>query len=275
MRKEKVVLIPGASRPLGRAIARLFGEHSCRLVLPYFSDWPESTEEMKQEFSDRKYDFLACPCDLTTIDETDRLIQEITSHFGRLDYLINNIERGGMPVLHGSYNKEINRNQWNLEFDTTLKAKWNLFTSAIDLLKQVPDTAVINISSIAGHTGRSGPAALLFNDGYSAANRGIELLTQTWARQAAPSVRVNEVMVGLIDGRHGNGTRGWSLLSAVERQQLEQRTLLNRTGTPEEVAEVVYFLCTSAQYITGSVIRVDGGYCLGADRVDTIVNGIL
>ena len=65
MKRDNVVLIPGANRPFGRAIARKFGDNSCRLVLPYFSDWPESTEEMKAEFSEKEYEFFACPFDLT------------------------------------------------------------------------------------------------------------------------------------------------------------------------------------------------------------------
>ena len=101
-----------------------------------------------------------------------------------------------------------NMDQWDIEFDTTVKAKWLLFHHLFPLLTKESGGAVVNISSIAGITGRSGPAAVFFNDGYSAANKAIQSFTETWARQAAPAVRVNELVLGLIESRHGEGTRG-------------------------------------------------------------------
>ena len=108
---------------------------------------------------------------------------------GALHILINNIERGGMPVVHGSYDRDVNCDQWQLELNTTLLAKKLIFEACLPLLKKAEQASVINISSIAGLTGRIGPAGLIFSDGYAAANRGIASLTETWARIGAPSVR--------------------------------------------------------------------------------------
>jgi NAD(P)-dependent dehydrogenase (short-subunit alcohol dehydrogenase family) len=117
--------------------------------------------------------------------------------------------------------------------------------------------------------------ALFFNDGYSAANRAVSSFTETWAREGAPTIRVNELMLGLIRNRHGEETRGWASLTEEERTMLRQHTLLGRTGTPVEVAEAVFFLAHQARYMTGSVLRMDGGYLLGGDTTGPIPQGIL
>ncbi len=206
--QDRVVLVPGASRPIGRAIARKFAMNGARLVLPFYNDWPESTEEMKQEFSSADYHFLCLPCDLTRKEDSIDLVNLVKKEIGKLHIVINNIERGGMPVVHGSYDLKLNRDQWELEFKTTVTAKWNLYQSCLPLMKKSGNGAFINITSIAGITGRAGPAALLFSDGYSAANRSISSFTETWAREAAPEIRVNELMLGLIRGRHAQEHQG-------------------------------------------------------------------
>lgn len=269
----KTVLIPGASRLIGRSIARQFALAEANLVLPWY-DWPDSVQEMNDEFAQSKVNTLSMKCDLRQLDEVKDLLAEAKSKFSKIDYLINNIERGGMPVVHGSYHHPHNKDQWQLEVETTLKAKWNLYQCAKPLMTET-DCAIVNLSSIAAVVGRSGPAACFFNDGYSAANSAIQNLTETWARQCAPNIRVNELMIGLVDGRHGNHTRGWTLLSDTEKSELKNHTLLARTGTPEEVAKMVFFLAVEASYMTGSVVRMDGGYVLGGEKVPQMPAGVL
>ena len=271
----RVVLVPGACRPIGRAIAHSFARRGATLVLPIFSDWPESNQEMEQQFSQAGYDYLCLPCDLTSSEQTGSLLAEVKDRYGALDYLINNIDRGGMPVVHGSYELAVNKQQWQLEFDTTLKAKHQLYLHSFDLLRDREDAAVINISSIAARVGRSGPASLLFSDGYSAANRGVTSFTRQWARELAPAVRVNEVMLGLFEGRHGPGTRGWESMDRTQHQELIGQTLAGRTGTPEEAAEFIYYLAVRARYLTGAVIPFDGGFLLGASRAGKMPETIL
>lgn len=271
----RVALIPGGSRPVGRALACCFADHGASIVLPLFEDWPESNEEMREQFDKAGYDYLCLPCDLTSEDQTRELLNQVKDRYGALHYLINNIERGGMPIVHGSYTRQVNKGQWQLEIETTLKAKWNLYQQSFDLLRDSSDGAVINLSSIAARVGRAGPASVLFNDGFSAANRGVESFTVQWARELAPAIRVNEVMLGLIDGRHGRGTKGWSAMSETRQRELVGHTLAGRTGTPEEVAEFVYFLAVKARYLTGAVVVFDGGYLCGGEDVAEMPSGIL
>lgn len=270
-----VALIPGGSRPVGRALACCFADHGASIVLPLFEDWPESNEEMREQFDKAGYDYLCLPCDLTSEDQTRELLNQVKDRYGALHYLINNIERGGMPIVHGSYTRQVNKGQWQLEIETTLKAKWNLYQQSFDLLQDSSDGAVINLSSIAARVGRAGPASVLFNDGFSAANRGVESFTVQWARELAPAIRVNEVMLGLIDGRHGRGTKGWSAMSETRQRELVGHTLAGRTGTPEEVADFVYFLAVKARYLTGAVVVFDGGYLCGGEDVAEMPSGIL
>lgn len=271
----RVALIPGGSRPVGRALACCFADHGASIVLPLFEDWPESNVEMREQFDKAGYDYLCLPCDLTSEDQTRELLSQVKDRYGALHYLINNIERGGMPIVHGSYTRQVNKGQWQLEIETTLKAKWNLYQQSFDLLQDSSDGAVINLSSIAARVGRAGAASVLFNDGFSAANRGVESFTVQWARELAPAIRVNEVMLGLIDGRHGRGTKGWSAMSETRQRELVGHTLAGRTGTPEEVAEFVYFLAVKARYLTGAVVVFDGGYLCGGEDVTEMPSGIL
>nr|MBC8440689.1 SDR family oxidoreductase [Candidatus Desulfobacula maris] len=192
--------------------------------------------------------------------------------YGRLDILINNIERGGWPTVHGEYVED----QWDLEIETTLKAKQWVFSSVFPLLKKAREAVVINISSIAGIVGRSGPAALVFNDGYAAANRGVSSLTETWARLGAPHIRVNEIMLGIFDTRHAKDTRGWSqVLTEKEKKSLIDHTLLKRTGTIEDAVKACLFLIKDAPYMTGSVLRLDGGYVLAGETIPPMPKGIV
>ena len=271
----RVVLVPGASRPIGRAIAHSFARRGATLVLPVYPDWPESNQEMERQFSSAGYDFFCPPCDLTSSEQTRALLDDVKERYGVLHYLINNIDRGGMPIVHGPYELEVNRQQWQLEFDTTLKAKHHLYRHSCGLLKGSQHGAVINVSSVAARIGRSGSAALLYSDGYSAANRGVASFTRQWARELAPAVRVNEVMLGLFEGRHGPGTRGWELMDTTQQQELIGQTLAGRAGTPNEAADFIYFLAVRARYLTGVVIPFEGGFLLGGNPAGEMPDGIL
>ena len=257
----KVALVLGGIKGIGRQIGLDLAAAGVRLALPYF-DWEEQLPEMRAAFAAAGADPLIEKIDLLKTDRIAGFVDRAAAHFGRLDILINNIERGGWPVVHGPYR----RSQWDLELGTTLRAKWWVFDHALPHLKASGDGAVVNISSIAGVVGRSGPASFIFNDGYAAANRGISLLTETWARIGAPEVRVNEIMLGIFETRHAQGTRGWGLLTEDQRTAVVDHILLGRTGTVKDVVRAVRFVLADAPYMTGTVIRLDGGYVLGAKR---------
>jgi len=270
----KTALVLGASKGIGRAIGLALAKAGARVVLPYF-DWPEDSAMMKKEFADLGVEHLAVQVDLRDAVQVKDLIGQVQERFGALHILINNIERGGMPVVHGSYDLAPNKEQWDLEMDTTLKAKWLVVHHALDLMKKSGDGIIINLSSIACQVGRSGPAGLIFSDGYAAANRAISLFTKTWAREGAPEVRVNELMLGFVETRHGQGTRGWGLLNENDKKAILDHTLLKRTGCPDDVVKAVFFLIQDAQFMTGATIRIDGGYVLGGEDVPPMPEGTI
>jgi 3-oxoacyl-[acyl-carrier protein] reductase len=273
--KDKVALVLGASKGIGRAIARALADSGAKLVLPYHYDWPQESADMKQEFAGPGANHHAVQVDLRDAGQVQNLIAQVQEKFGALHILINNIERGGMPVVHGSYDLEVNREQWDLEMDTTMKAKWLVVHKALPLMKHSGEGVILNFSSIAGIVGRSGPAGLIFNDGYAAANRAVSSFTQTWAREAAPGVRVNELMLGFFATRHGEGTRGWELLKDSEKRDIVEHTLLQRTGNLDDVVAAVLFLIKDAPFMTGTLLRLDGGYVLGGEKILKMPDGTL
>ena len=273
--KDKVALVLGASKGIGLAIARTLADEGAKVVLPYHTDWPEESEEMQKEFAGLGDNHFAIQVDLRDTAQVKDLILQVQERFGALHILVNNIERGGMPIVHGSYDLEVNQEQWDLEMDTTLKAKWLIVHNALPLMKNSGEGVILNFSSIAGRVGRAGPAGLIFNDGYGAANRAVSSFTQTWAREAAPGVRVNELMLGFFATRHGEGTKGWDLLKDSEKQAIVKHTLLQRTGKPDEIVKAVLFLIKDAPFMTGTVLKLDGGYVLGGEKVPEMPDGIL
>jgi len=268
--KGKTALVLGAVKGIGRGIALSLAEAGVHVAATWH-DWPESLDALKNQLAAAGTPHLIHQVDLTDTDAIPDLVRRVTERFGGLDILINNIERGGWPVVHGRYTRQ----QWDLEMATTLRAKQWVFEQALPHLKASGDGAVINFSSIAGMVGRSGPASLLFNEGYAAASRGISLFTETWARLGAPQVRVNELVLGVVDTRHGRETRGWGLLGSADKNAILDHTLLGRTGRIEDVVRAVNFILKDAPFMTGSTLRIDGGYVLGGERVGKMPKGVV
>ena len=266
----KIALVLGSIKGIGRAIGLDLARAGATVVYTWH-DWPENLPTLEKEAAAVGREHLILHVDLLDTAAIEHLIRQIMARFGRLDILINNIERGGWPVVHGSYV----RDQWDLELATTLRAKQWVFAAALPHLKSSGDGVVVNISSISGILGRCGPASYLFNEGYAAANRGISLLTETWARLGAPEVRVNEIMLGIFETRHAQGTRGWDLLDAAQRQAIMDHTLLGRTGRLDDVIKAVRFVIQQAPFMTGSVLRLDGGYVLGGEKIAPMPPGVL
>ena len=267
---NKVALVLGAIKGIGKAIGIFLAEQGAQVALNYY-DWEESLDAMTTDFKNTTKQYAVFQTDLRDTRRVASLIDKVVARFGGIDILINNIERGGWPVVHGPYVSE----QWDLEMATTLKAKRWVFEAALPHLKKSENGVVINLSSIAGIVGRSGPAQWIFNDGYAAANRGISLLTETWARMGAPRVRVNEIMLGFFETRHADQTRGWGLLTNEQKRAIVRHTLLGRTGALGDIVKTVKFLIADAPYMTGAVLRLDGGYILGGESVGPMPQGIL
>ena len=150
----QVALVLGGIKGIGKAIGMDLLRRGTRVAATWF-DWPESLTAMQTDFAGTETDHMIERIDLLDTHAICGLVERIMGRFGRLDILVNNIERGGWPVIHGRYTRE----QWDLEMATTLRAKQWVFDAALPHLKASGDGVVINISSIAGIVGRSGPAS--------------------------------------------------------------------------------------------------------------------
>ncbi len=268
---QKVAIICGAIKGIGLSIVLEIGKKGITCVLPVY-DWLESLDSTHQKLRENNIKYDIIPADLRKKQDVTKFVNHCLEKYGRIDYLVNNIERGGWPVVHGEYSEE----QWELEFQTTITAKYNLLESIVPIIKKSGDGgAVVNISSISAITGRTGIAGLIFNDCYSLSNRAVQSLTELFAKIGAPEARVNELMLGIIETRHGPETRGWSRLNESQKNALINHILLKRTGFCEEVARMVAFFLFDATYITGSVIKMDGGFTLGGEIVTDIPKGVV
>jgi 3-oxoacyl-[acyl-carrier protein] reductase len=265
-----VALVLGAIKGIGKGIGLELLRQGARVAFNYF-DWEESLAALKEDVAPFGSKAMIVRTDLLDTGCIHAMVQLVAERFGRLDILINNIERGGWPGVHGPYTPE----QWDLGGETTLRTKMWVFNAALPYLKSGRDSVVVNLSSIAAIAGRSGPAACVFNEGYAAASRGVSLLTETWARIGAPQVRVNEIMLGMVETRHGDNTRGWGLLTESQKQAIVAHTLVGRMGRIEDVVKAVLFVVRDAPFMTGSVLRLDGGYVLGGEAVAPMPEGVL
>ena len=267
----KVALVLGAVKGIGKGIGLALAKEGVKLILTRH-DWEDSFDAMEKDFKDSNAEHMIVTADLRDIKSIKKLIKKIDDKYGKLDILVNNIERGGWPAVHGEYIKD----QWDLEIETTLTAKRWVFHEAFPLLQRSEQACVINFSSIAAIVGRSGPAAVLFNDGYASAVRGISSLTETFARMGAPDIRVNEIMLGVFESRHAQGTRGWEeVLTEKEKAAIINHTLIQRTGKIEDVVKACMFIIKDAPYMTGSVLRLDGGYVLGGEDIPVMPEGVV
>ena len=265
----RIALVLGGAKGIGKAIGLALARAGATVVLTHH-DWPEEAAVMQGELAALGGSHLAVKIDLREPTAIQELLSTLRARYGALHILINNIERGGMPSVHGAYTPE----HWELEMATTQRAKCWVMSSALPLLQENAEAAVITLSSIAGIVGRSGPAGLIFNDGYSAANRAISSFTETWAREGAPTVRVNELMLGFFETRHAEQTRGWGLLDAEQQAAIRNHILLKRTGKIEEIVAAVFFLLQDATYMTGTALRMDGGYVLGGEEIPPMPPGV-
>ena len=142
--KNKVALVLGSIKGIGKGVGLALAKAGVKVALNYF-DWEEHLNEMKRDFAQIGQDHLIIRTNLLETEKIPRLINKVVDHFGGLDILINNIERGGWPVVHGPYVQS----QWDLEMATTLRTKWWVFNSALPYLKASGEGVVINFSSIA------------------------------------------------------------------------------------------------------------------------------
>lgn len=241
--KGKIALVTGATRGIGKAIAIELIKEGATVVLNYSKDDLSAGETLKEIESLGGYAKLY-KGDISNYEVCKNMMDFVITTFGKIDILINN----AAVSFRGLFMDFSERNINNI-FGINVLGAMYLSKEAIPHMLGKGKGNIINISSIWGEAGASCEVL------YSSTKGAINLFTKSLAKEMAPmGIRVNAIAPGVID------TEMNSFLSAEEREELEEEIPYGRFGSTSEVAKMVTFLCSDkCEYLTGQVIKIDGG----------------
>lgn len=225
----RVALITGAAGGIGTATAKLFAERGARVTVVDLTEPPVGRW---------------WKADVRNFEEVKTCIDEILRAEKQIDFLINNA-----GIFRDTPSWKMTEEDWDAVLDVNLKGAFNFIRHLAPHFRERKTGKIVNVASINGLRGKFGQA------NYAASKAGLVGLTKTIARELARSnINVNAVAPGLIH------TPLIAAMSEDARAAAMQEILLGRIGTPEDVAQVIAFLCSDmARHITGEVIKVDGG----------------
>ncbi|HZO87862.1 MAG TPA: SDR family NAD(P)-dependent oxidoreductase [Chthonomonadaceae bacterium] len=242
--RDKVAIVTGAGRGIGRTIAATLAREGVRTVAADFQ--PDLLEEVAQEFRENGWEGRQVLCDVRDSAQVSRLIGEILESYGRIDILVNNagVAAGG-PV------ETLSEEDWDVNHDTNLKGTFLMCRSVIPVMKRQKSGRIINAASFAAIVPSLGSAA------YASSKAGVVFLTRVLAGELGPwKITVNCYAPGMIPTQMNHFAE-----APPERQQRLLDTLsLRRWGQAQEIANLICFLSSDlASYITGTLIDISGG----------------
>lgn len=242
---KPTVLITGASRGIGKAIAHRFAQAGCPLIINC-SKSAEALMALKAELEEAYHvSVLASVGNIGDYDYVEQLFEEIQKEFGGADVVVNNA-----GISHIGLLTDMTPEEWKKIIDTNLSSVFYTSKLAVPSMLSKQQGKIINISSVWGNVGASCEVA------YSASKGGMNSFTKALAKELAPSnIQVNAIACGCID------TEMNQCFSEEERQELIAEIPAGRFGTPEEAANLVYTLASEHNYLTGQIITFDGGWC--------------
>ena len=238
--ENKVAIITGASRGIGKSIASKLLSYGCKVVL--LSRKLEDLEKVKNDF---KSENIKCfECDITNINHFEDVVHEVVNTWGKLDILINNA-----GITKDKLLLRMNESDWDNVMNINLKGCYNTIKVACNFMIRKKYGKIINISSVIGQIGNSGQA------NYAASKSAIEGLTRTLAVEfGSRNINVNCVAPGYIE------TDMTKNLDEKIIQEMKKNIPLNKFGSTSDISETVCFLSSDlSSFITGQVINVDGG----------------
>ena len=241
----QVALVTGAGRAgkgIGRSIAIRLAKEGAKIAIADFV--AEAAEAVASEVRDMGGEALAVTGSVSSPEDVDKMVQATVERFGKIDILVNNagITRDNLLV-------RMSESEWDMVLDTNLKGVFLCTKAVAKLMMRERRGKIVNMASVMGIVGNAGQA------NYSASKGGVIALTKTTAKElGSRGVNVNAVAPGFIQ------TVMTEEMPEDAKASISNQIPLRRLGTPDDVAEVVLFLCSeSSSYVTGQVIAVDGG----------------
>jgi 3-oxoacyl-[acyl-carrier protein] reductase len=240
---NKVALVTGSSRGIGRAIALELAKRGFSVVINN-DEKPEEKVEVMNEINKEGQQAIYIQADVSDPDQVEEMIKKILNDFCRIDVLVNN---AGVVMDKKLENMSIE--QWNRVISVNLTGTFNCTKSVIRYMKEQGGGRIINIASVVGEIGNFGQS------NYAASKGGVIAFTKTVAKEyAKDGILVNAVAPGFINTKMVEG------IPEKVMQKILDQIPLGRFGAPEEVAKLVCFLASDdANYITGQVININGG----------------
>ncbi|MEK7544180.1 MAG: glucose 1-dehydrogenase [Patescibacteria group bacterium] len=240
--KDKVAIITGSSRGIGRATAILFSQEGAKVVINYVKE-KKKADEVEKIIG--KKNCLVVQADVATEDGVKKLVGETMKRFGRIDILVNNAgvigERGWKTGIEA----------WRKTLDVNLTSAWLMTKEVTPIIEKQGSGSIVNLASTVGLLGVAPILA------YSCAKGGLVSMTKAFAKELAPTIRVNAVAPSNVM-TDMTKSAGPDLI-----EFFRQETPLKRIAAPEELAKAILFLASDdASYVTGHTLVVDGGYSL-------------
>ncbi len=240
--KDKVVVVTGASRGIGRTIAEKFAELGAKTAL--VSRTQESLEDVQKSIQAKGGTAMVLALDVSSMDGFTACINEVAAQWGTVDVLINNA-----GITRDNLIMRLKEEDWDQVVDINLKGVFNGIKADTRIMMKARKGAIINITSVVGLTGNAGQS------NYAAAKAGIIGLTKSAAKElGSRNITVNAVAPGYISTDMTDG------LNESVKENLMKSIPLGRLGSTEDVANLVLFMASDdAAYITGQTFNVDGG----------------
>ena len=241
--EDKVALVTGASRGIGRAIALQLAAEGAKIAINFAGNTAKA-EEVKSEIESAGGSAMLVQADVADIQAVDEMVQKVVDAYGKIDILVNNA-----GITRDNLLMRMKPDDFDNVINTNLKGVFNCMKSVTKIMMKQRSGRIVNMASIVAITGNAGQT------NYAAAKAGIIGFSKSAAKEfASRGITINVVAPGFID----------TDMTAVIPDKIKDEMLkcipLSRMGTADDVAQAVKFLVSDqASYITGQVLRVDGG----------------
>ena len=241
---EKIAIVTGASRGIGREIAKSLARKGIKVIANYNSS-QEKAEELKKELKEEGYEIEIFKADVSKREEVHKMVEEIIRRYHKIDVLINNAGISESKIF-----TDVTDEDWNKIINNDLYSAFCTTQEVITSMINRKEGCIINISSIWGLVGSSCETI------YSIAKAGIDAMTKSLAKEMGPSnIRVNSIAPGIID------TDMNKCYNQREIEDIKEKIPLEKIGKTSDIAKCVNWLIED-EYTTGQVISINGGWVI-------------